>query len=78
MEKTMPDFYNNKMAKDGSKFICLSVSSIDRVFKRGDNYYLRGFSEKCKHVVKVKKMPVYMTDDILMKKIKYRVRLLLY
>ena len=36
-------FYNNKIPKDGSQFICLSVILIDSVFKTGKNYYPQVF-----------------------------------
>ena len=32
-------FHNNKIPKDYSKFICLSVILIDSVFRIGKNYY---------------------------------------
>ena len=33
------NFHNNKISKEGSLFICLSVILIDCVFRRGKNYY---------------------------------------
>ena len=44
--------------------MCLSVISIDSSFKTGNKYYPQVFLEECKHVVKEKKMPEYITDDI--------------
>ena len=37
---------------------------INSVFKTGKNYFPEVFLEECKFVVKEKKMPVYITDDI--------------
>ena len=37
---------------------------IDSVFRTGKNYYLQLFLEECKHAVKAKKMPKYITDEI--------------
>ena len=37
---------------------------IDSVFRAGKNYYPQVFFEGCKFVVKEKKMPEYITDDI--------------
>ena len=37
---------------------------IDSVFRTGKNYYLQVFLEECKYVVKEKKIPKYIIDDI--------------
>ena len=37
---------------------------IDSVYKTGKNYYPQAILEECKYVVKEKKMPEYITDDI--------------
>ena len=34
------------------------------VFRTGKNYYSQVFLEECKYVVKEKKMPKYIIDDI--------------
>ena len=47
----------NKIPKESSQFICLSLILIDSVFKTGKNYYPEVFLEECKYVVKEKKMP---------------------
>ena len=52
------------MPKEGSQFIYLSVILVDSDFRTGKNYYPRVFLEECKYVVKEKKMPEYITDDI--------------
>ena len=44
--------------------ICSSVILIDSVFRRGKNYYPQVFLEECKCVVKEKKIPKYIIDDI--------------
>ena len=37
---------------------------IDSVFRAGKNYYPQVFLKECKYVVKEKKIPKYITDDI--------------
>ena len=37
---------------------------IDSVFRPGKNYFPRVFLEEQKYVIKEKKMPDYITDDI--------------
>ena len=40
------------------------MNLIDSVFRKGKNYYPQVFVEECKHVVKEKKMPKYITANI--------------
>ena len=56
--------YQRKIPKKGSHFICLSVILIDSVFRAGKNYYSQLFLRGCNYVIKEKKMPEYITDDI--------------
>ena len=42
----------NKMPKESSKFICLSVILINSVFRTIKNYHPIVFLEECKYVVK--------------------------
>ena len=42
--------------------ICLSVILIASVYRKGKNYYPQVFLEKCKYVVKEKKMSKFITD----------------
>ena len=51
-ENTNTNFHDNKIPKEGSEFICLSVILIDSVFKTGKNYYAQVFLEEYKCVVK--------------------------
>ena len=37
--KINTNFHNNKIPKEGSQFICLSVILIDSDFRTGKNYY---------------------------------------
>ena len=62
--KTNTNFYNNKIPKEGFQFICLSVILIDSVFKTGKNCFSQIFLEERKYIVKEKRMPEYVTDDI--------------
>ena len=50
--KKETNFLGNKMSKEGSQLICLSVILIDSVFRTGENYHPKVFLEECKHVVK--------------------------
>ena len=62
--KTNRYFYNNKIPVESSQYICLSVILINSVFRIGNNYYPQVFLEECKHVVKEKKMPKYITGNM--------------
>ena len=53
--KINTNFHDNKIPKEGSQFICLSVILIDSVFGTGKNYYPQVFLEECKYIVKEKK-----------------------
>ena len=58
------NIHNNKIPKEGSQFICLSVIWINSVFRTGENHYPQVFSQGCKYIVKEKEMPKYITNDI--------------
>ena len=62
--KTNANSHNIKIPKENSQLIFLSVILIHSVFSTGKNYYSQVFLEECKFVVKEKKMPGYITDDI--------------
>ena len=62
--KINTNFHNNKIPKECSQCICLSVVFIDSVFRTGKNYYPQVFVEEYKYVVKEKKMSRYIADDI--------------
>ena len=63
-EKINTNFHNNKIPKEGSQFICLSVILINSVFRTGKNYYPQVFLGECKYVIKEKKISKYITDYI--------------
>ena len=50
--KVIPNFHNNKISKEGSQSICLSVILIDSVFRTAKNYCLQVFLEECELVIK--------------------------
>ena len=58
------NIHNNKIPKEDSLCICVSVILIDSVFRTGKNCYCQMFSEQCKYVVTEKRMTEYITDDI--------------
>ena len=41
--KLSTNFHNNKIPKEGSQLICLSVILVDSVFRIGKNYYPQVF-----------------------------------
>ena len=49
--KINTNFYNDKMPKEGSYCICLSVILIDSGFGMGKNYYSLVFLKECKYFV---------------------------
>ena len=63
-EKINTNFYDNKIPKEGSQFICLSVILFDSVFRTGKNYYHEVFLEECKYFVKEKRILMYIIGDI--------------
>ena len=63
MEKSLTQILT-KHQKKGSQFICISVFLIYSVFRTGKKYYPQVFLGECKYVVKEKKMPEYITDNI--------------
>ena len=46
--KTGTKFHDNKIPKERSHCICLSVILIDSVFRTGNNYYSQVFKEEYK------------------------------
>ena len=61
--KNNTNFHNNKIPKDDSQCIFLSVILIDSVYRKDKNYYPQVFLEECKYVVKEKKMSKFITDN---------------
>ena len=46
------DFYDKKIPKVDSNYICLAVISLDSTLKEDENYYLQGFLKECKYIEK--------------------------
>ena len=46
--KINKNFHNNKIPKEGSQFVCLSVVLIDSVFRAVKNCYRQVFLQECK------------------------------
>ena len=61
--KINTNFHNNKIPKEGSQYICLSVILLVSVFRTGKNYYPQVFLEECKYVVKEKMILKYIIDN---------------
>ena len=53
------------MLRQHSQFICLSVIFVNLVFRTAKNYYFQMLLDEYKFVFKVKKIPQYIIDDIL-------------
>ena len=49
--KINTNFHDNKIPKEGSQFICLTVILIHSVFRTDKIYYSQVFLEECKYVV---------------------------
>ena len=62
--KINTNFHNDKIPKDGSKCISLSVILIDSIYKKDKNYYPQVFLEEFKYVVAVKKTSKFITDNL--------------
>ena len=62
--KINTNFYNNKIPKEGSQCIFLSVVLTDSVYKEDKSYYPQVFLEECKYVAKEEKMYKLITDNI--------------
>ena len=53
--KINTNFHNNKIPKEDSQYIFLSIILLDSVFRRGKNYYPQVFLQECKYGIKEKK-----------------------
>ena len=62
--KIYTNFHNNKILKEGSQCIFLSVLLVESVYKEDKNYYPQVFLEECKYVAKEEKMYKLITDNI--------------
>ena len=62
--KINANFHNNKISKEDSQFFCLSVILINYVFRTDNNYYPEVFLEECKFIIKEKKIPKHIIDNI--------------
>ena len=63
-KKNSTNFDEDKKPKEGFHCIFLSVILIDSVLRTGKNYHPQVFLEECKYVVKEKKMPEYINEEI--------------
>ena len=62
--KINTNFHNDKMSKEGSHCICLSVLLFDSVSKMNKSYYPQVFSEECKYIVKEKGATRHITEEL--------------
>ena len=61
-EKISTNFYDYRISKEGSHYICFSVILIDSVFTIGKNHYSQVLLEECKCIAIEKKIIKYITD----------------
>ena len=57
------NFHNNKIPKEDSQYLCLSVILIDYPFRRDKNLHSQVFLDECKYVIKEKRIHNYIIDD---------------
>ena len=62
--KINSNIHNNKLPKERSQFICLSVFLSNFAFRTSKNYYPQMFLQECKYVVKEKKISKHIIGDI--------------
>ena len=62
--KINTNFHYDKMPKEDSRCICLSVIQTDSVYRKDNNCCPQVFLREHKHVVKEKKMFEYITEEI--------------
>ena len=63
--KINTNFHNNKIPKEDSQYICLSIILLDSVFRTGKNYYPQVFLQERKYGIKEKKKILkYIIVDI--------------
>ena len=85
-KKINRDFHSNKMPKESSEFLCLSVILFHSVYIKDNKYYPQVFLEECKYIIKEEKkslkklllttykfLLMTLIKKILRKKIKYRI-----
>ena len=60
--KINTSFHSDKVPKECSQCICVSMILIDSVYKIGKNYP-QVFLEECKYVAQEKKIPEYITGN---------------
>ena len=58
------NFHNNKIPKEGSQYICFSVILIDSGFRTSKSYYPLVFLKNVNMLLKEKKIPEYIIDEI--------------
>ena len=63
-KKINPNFHSDKIPKEGSQCVCLSVLLNASVYGAGKHYYPQVFLEKHKYVITEIKMLKYIADDI--------------
>ena len=62
--RTNTSFYNNKIPKEGSQIISLSIILIDSVYRKGKNFNPEAFLKECRYVAKEKKTSKFFIDNI--------------
>ena len=62
--KINTNFHSDKIPKEDSQCVCLSIILLNSVFGTGKHYYPQVFLEEYKYFVKEKKIPKYIIGNI--------------
>ena len=63
-DKINTNFHENRIPKESSHCVCLSVILTDSVFKMGKSHQSQVFFKECKYSIKEKKMNKIINDKL--------------
>lgn len=63
-DKINTNFHENRIPKQSSHCVCLSVILTDSVFKMGKSHQSQVFFEECKYSIKEKEMNKIINDKL--------------
>ena len=63
-DEKITNFHNNKIPKEDSQYIFLSVILIDSVLRTGENYYPQVYLEEFETTIKEKKIPNHIIHNV--------------
>lgn len=56
--------HSGKIPKKDSQCICLSVTLINSVFRKGKNYHCQVFLEECKYITEEEEVTRHITEGL--------------